>query len=344
MITHPPPALSPARSPTTPPSHRRTRRIIGILLIISGVLTLTYTAISFFMAAQLVYEPPKPILETPADLGLSYRNVVFTSRDDHIRLNGWFIPGVLLDGRLTTERTLIVVHGTRANRTDFGAGVLDLSGAFARNGFAILAFDMRGQGESAPAPISFGLLEQRDVLGAVDFLRQGTVPYPELGRPRVIGGWGLSMGGAALVMAAAREPAIKAIVGDSVFTDFAPVLEREVPKQGGLPALFTPGALLFGRTFYGVDYYAIRPVDYIARIVPRPLFLIQGASDETVPVTDLAALRKAASVPANAHVTSWLVPYAWHSQPYHVLEHVYVERVVTFYTESLGLDSSQAQP
>src|SRR5438874_9913511 len=47
---------------------------------------------------------------------------------------------------------------------------------FRSHGLAVLAFDMRGAGESTPAPLSMGTLEQRDVLGAVDFLRSGPIP------------------------------------------------------------------------------------------------------------------------------------------------------------------------
>ncbi|MBV9690049.1 MAG: hypothetical protein JO202_10085, partial [Ktedonobacteraceae bacterium] len=155
------------------------RRIIVIVLIIASLLTSAYTALSFYVATQLVYQLPKPVGSTPASLSLQFRYVSFPSREDHIQLRGWFIPGVLPNGSLTAQRTIIMVHGTRTNRADKVTGLLDLSGAFARNGLAVLAFDMRGAGESPPAPLSLGYFEQRDVLGAVDFLRSGPIPYPE---------------------------------------------------------------------------------------------------------------------------------------------------------------------
>src|SRR5438105_7587388 len=135
---------------------QRWRKVVAALLIISGVLTSGYAAISLYIATQLVYVPQKPIYSTPTVLGLQYRNVTFPSREDHIQLRGWFIPGVLPNGNLTAQRTIVVVHGVRTNRADPGAGILDLSGEFARHGFAVLAFDMRGSGESPPAPLSLG--------------------------------------------------------------------------------------------------------------------------------------------------------------------------------------------
>src|SRR5207244_11356654 len=140
-----------------------------------------------------------------------------------------------------------------------------------------LAFDMRGAVESPPAPRSLGYFEQRDVLGAVDFLRSGPLPYPELGRPRVIAGWGVSLGAVTLLLAAAKEPAIRALVSDSGYPDFASILDREVPKRGHLPPLFTPGALRAAPALYGINYYAVRPVDIVVSIHLPPVFLMSGS-------------------------------------------------------------------
>src|SRR5438128_10745110 len=123
---------------------------------------------------------------------------------------------------------------------------------------------------SSPAPRSLGYFEQRDVLGAVDFLRAGPLPYPELGRPRAIAGWGVSMGAATLMMAAAQAPAIRAVVSDSAYADIIPILEREVPKGGHLPSLFTPGTFFAPKVLYGFDFYAVRPEDSLAGIALRP--------------------------------------------------------------------------
>lgn len=325
-----------ASSPTQPARASWRHRAVTILLAVTFLLTFAYTGVSLLGGILLVYASPVPIRSTPAALGLEYRSVSFVSRDDHVRLRGWFIPGVLPDGKLTASRTLIMIHGSRQNRADTGIGLLQLSGEMARHGFAVLAFDMRGMGESAPAPLSLGYYEQRDVLGAVDFLRSGPLPYPALGRPHVIGGWGGSLGAASLLLAAAREPAIHAIVSDSAFADVTPLLEREVPKMSKLPNAFTPGILLAAQALYGIDYYADRPVDVVARIAPRPIFFIHGDADHYIPPSNQDALVRAASEGPDAHVTWWRVPGAGHVQSYHTAGALYVTRVVAFFTETLG--------
>jgi len=321
---------------------RLLRLIVVTLLIFSAIVATAYTALSIYIATQLVYVSQKPIYATPASLGLQFKYVTFPSRVDHVQLKGWYIPGVLPNGHLTTQRTIIMVHGTRANRTDKNAGLLKLSGELARHGFAILAFDMRGAGESPPAPLSLGYFEQRDVLGAVDFLHSGQVPYPALGRTHIIGGWGVSMGAATLLMAAAQEPAIRAVVSDCAYADIIPILEREVPKGGNLPPLFTPGGLTAARILYGMDFYAVRPEDIVASIAPRPIFFIHGTSDTYVPTENMNILAAAARTAPDAHIQTWLVPGAGHAQSFNKEGIVYVDRVVAFYDAALGPDTSNS--
>ncbi len=319
---------------------RRWSRFVVVLLVLSTLLTVSYTAVSIYIATQLMYAPRMPIYATPASLGLQYKDVIFASRDDHLPIRGWFIPGVLPNGHLTTQRTIIVVHGNSTNRADKGAGILNLSGALTRHAFAILAFDMRGAGESPDAPRSFGLYEQRDVLGAVDFLRSGPLLYPELGRPRAIAGWGVSEGAATLILAAAKEPAIRAIVSDCAYADILPILEREIPKLGHLPPLFTPGGLIAAQMLYGVDYYNIRPENFVASIAPRPILFIQGDKDDFIPPSNMSTLAAAARTAPDADVQTWLVKGANHAQSYNKMGKAYVDRIVTFYTGALGPDTS----
>jgi fermentation-respiration switch protein FrsA (DUF1100 family) len=349
MSILPPSDTAPARSAPTVPPHPGgrpspwPRRLVALLLLLTGALTFGYAAISVYAARKIAVAGARiPITSTPANLGLAYRNITFPAREDGVMLKGWFIPGVLPDGRLTTNRTLIVVHGNDGNRADKSINLLGLTGDLARRGFAVLAFDLRGYGESPPAPLSQGYFEDRDVLGAVDFLRSGTPPYPELGRPRIIAGWGLSMGAVSLVEAAMRERAIAAIVADSMETAIAPIVAREVTvRKGGLPLPFVPGAFVTYWVLYGVNFYAIRPVDLVARLAPRPLFFIQAEHDDFTPPSSLGILTRAAQTAPHAHVRSWQVPgVRQHAQEYNVVGAAYIDRVVAFYNAALGPDTS----
>ena len=312
----------------------RSQRVITGFLIISGILAFLYVGISISLAIIITNRPPKPVTTTPTSLGLNYRDITFLSREDHLTLRGWFIPGILPDGRLTVERTIIQVHGENNNR----AMVLDIDAALARQGIAVLTYDSRGNGESSAAPGGGGYFEQRDILGAVDFLRSGPLPYPDLGRPKAIGGWGISVGGDALIYAAAQEPAIKAIVVDSAYATLAEYMERAY----GPFVVFIPGTRYAAMTFYGLDYGSVRPVDVIAKIAPHPIFLVQGAADIDILPSNMAELAAAASAAPGAHVQTWLVPKAHHIQAYNLVRNTYVDRLVTFFDTELQTKSSDA--
>jgi uncharacterized protein len=310
----------------------RSQRIITGFLIISGLVAFLYVSVSITVALVITYRPPKPITRTPSSLGLDYRDVTFFSREDHLLLRGWFIPGILPNGHLTVERTVIQVHGANSNR----AVVLNIDAALARQGIAVLTFDSRGSGESAPAPSGGGYLEQRDILGAVDFLHSGSLPYPELGRPKAIGGWGISVGGDALIYAAAQEPAIKAIVVDSPYATLGEYMERAF----GPYFIFIPGTSFTSMMLTGIDYGSVRPVDVIAKIAPRPIFLIQGAADTDVLPSNMVELATAAEAVPGAHVQTWLVPHAHHIQAYNLVRNTYIDRLVTFFHAELSTESS----
>jgi uncharacterized protein len=231
----PPPATTPVWRIST--GGKMTRRIVAGLLALTALLTMAYAGVSAYVATQMVYTAPQTITISPTDYGLPYRSVAFTSRGDDFTLRGWFIPGIRSGGWLTTERTIIVVPGGQQNRTDIYGGALSLSADLARNGYAVLVYDPRGTGDSQMAPFSMGYFEQRDVLGAVDFLRTGTVPYPNLGHPSIIGVWGISTGATSALLAAAQEPAIRAVVSDTASTNVVPLLQQQVLARSGLQRL-----------------------------------------------------------------------------------------------------------
>lgn len=311
---------------------------LGAIVAVSAV----YLGISAVVARKLAFPQPLALEETPADHGLDFRTVAFLSRHDGIVLRGWLIPGIGADGQPTLERTVIATHGAWQNRTDPAIGLNDLCCTLARAGFAVLAFDMRGHGESQMAPFTLGYAERLDILGAVDFLRDGALPYPELERPQWIGGYGISMGATALLYAAASEPAIRAVVSDSAYAEMAQVIERELPQHSHLPRFFTPGALLAARALYGVDVAAVRPVDVVAAIAPRPLLLIQGAADTMNPASSLTYLAQAAESAPQAHVVSWRVPNTPHAQAFHQERKAYVSLLISFLTASFDHEARQA--
>jgi len=146
----------------------------------------------------------------------------------------------------------------------------------------------------------------------------------------VIGGWGISLGAVALLMAAAQEPALHAIVSDSAYATMQSLLRQDF----GPAFCFIPGVRVIGQLLYGIDPYDVRPIDVVAQIAPRPLLFIHGAADTDVSPADMFQLATAASRGSQAHVQTWLVPDAHHIAAYAV-DHSYTQHVATFFMTEL---------
>ena len=104
---------------------------------------------------------------TPADFGLAFEDATFPSQVDGLRLRGWFMPAQPQEA----ARTAILLHGQHGNRGDAEIGFLPLAAQLVRDGYNVFTFDLRGHGESEGSHRSFGLLERRDLSGAIDYLQ-----------------------------------------------------------------------------------------------------------------------------------------------------------------------------
>ena len=148
--------------------------------------------------AGLVTHTRRPEVGPASTLGLpGARDVVFSARDG-VRLRGWFVPG-------SNGAGVVVLHGSHGTRADTVEHLRLLS----RAGYAVLAFDARGHGDSAGATNALGWHADDDVAGAAAFLSR-IAGVDE----RRIGGFGLSMGAEELIRAAASGVPVHAIVAD----------------------------------------------------------------------------------------------------------------------------------
>ncbi len=309
----------------TPIRSRQSRRtgslLKGFALALPLALPATYLAIGA-VAANALTVPKRQYdaQNTPSRLNLAFDEVHFPSRGGEVRIAGWYIP------RGDSGRALLLVHGRDSSRTvEFAGRFVELAAALHGCGYHVLMIDLRGHGRSGGGRYSFGLKERRDVQGAVDWLlSKGFMPGS-------IGVLGVSLGAASAIGAMAEEPRIGALVTDSAFADFTPVLQAHWRVDTGLPVLLQPSALLMTRVLFGIDLRASRPYQEVSRIPPRPLFLIHSAADALVPVSNVERL--AAAAPS---AETWVVSGSEHARIYNDHSAEYVERVSRFFDKSLG--------
>ncbi len=177
---------------------------------------------------------------------------------------------------------------------------------------------------------ALGALEWQDVLGAVDAALAHGAPAGQIALV------GFSTGAAASLEAAAREPAIGAVVADGVWPDLKDLLDDELPAESDLPALYNPGIYLAVRLLYDADISDADPIDDVTTLAAagRPLFLIHEADDKH---TDADAARRLDLAAAGApQVATWWVEGAKHVRAYATYPDDYLARLGPFLAGAIG--------
>jgi dienelactone hydrolase len=238
----------------------------------------------------------QPIVRAPADVGLRAERVAFPS-DDGVALRGWFIRRAEDDGQ--PAPAVIFVHGWPWNRLGNQAGrsllpdrtvdLLEPARALARAGFHVLQFDLRNHGESGAAwPVTFGVHESRDFVGAVALLRR----RPEVDRSRV-GAIGYSMGGNTVIYGIPRCQPIRAAIAVQPTTAsvFAANAARALLGPAGpfLAKLAGPLHQAFGAPALG----EIAPARAAAHLGETRMLYIQGSGDQWGSVADVQSIAAA---------------------------------------------------
>ena len=259
---------------------------------------------------------------TPASFDLQYRDVGLHSRDAGIEISGWWIP------RSGSSKAIVMVHGRGENRTtEFYDHFLDLGAAlnaFEGRGFNILMMDLRAHGLSGGGVSEWGITERHDVEGAVDWIKsQGF-------QASSIGALGASLGATACVYATADDPDISALVTDGAGVDEYASLQRGWKRSSGTPQFFFSAAWLMERVLYGYDLHALRPVNAMKRIPPRPVLLIYGLLE--LPVDSDRRPQIKAALP---EAELWVVPGAIHTSAYTMVPQRYLAKVGAFFEKNL---------
>jgi len=197
-------------------------------------------------------------------------------------------------------------------------------------GYAVLVPDLQAQGESTGRRITFGFLEARDAEAGVRELRRR---FP--GKP--LGAVGVSMGGAALVLADGRLD-LDAVVLEAVYPTLAEAVDNRIRRRAGaLSGVLTPLLLLQLRPCLGIAPSQLRPIDAIDRL-GCPVLVMAGTRDKDTTEAQTRALYAAAREPKQL----WLVNGAAHVDLERFDPVGYRRRVLGFFREHLSSDPASA--
>lgn len=249
------------------------------------VVLMTCFALPWVMAAVMVYRPRVHVNQSAGDLlHTQCDDVTFTARDG-MQIAGWYLPA-----SKPSSTVAVLCHGLGSGRT----GWLTLIDHLHRAGVNVLAIDLRAHGYSGGQLCSFGVRERLDPIAAVDWLKAN---HPDAAE-RIVG-IGASLGSAALFEAAAEDPRIDAVASLSTFdtlqSELDDVSTRRMPRP--LSWLARHLALPMASLHAGVDLRAVRPIEAIDKLWPRPVFIVHATGDEIIPFNAGMKLYRQATQP-----------------------------------------------
>ncbi|MET0513678.1 MAG: alpha/beta fold hydrolase [Thermoleophilaceae bacterium] len=295
----------------------RTRRTDGSLLrrslrrvaIGAGALVSLFVLIPVGYAYVGTHVARPPVEEI--DLGSANVEEVQLQTSDGLTLEGSYVPS-------RNGAAVIVAFGRKG--TQHPARML------ARQGYGVLIFDRRGEGESDGDPNPYAWDEgERDLHAAVEFLKQR--PDVEPGR---IGGLGLSVGGETFLQAAAHSEDIQAVVSEGAGARSVGEL-ASVPGSAAGPVVFN--ALVTAGTAVFSD--ATPPphlIDLVGQISPRAMLLIHAPA---VSDGEERRFNRAFYRAAGRPKAIWGVPGAGHVGAQETRPREYEQRVTSFFDDNL---------
>jgi uncharacterized protein len=244
---------------------------------------------------------------TAVDLGRSYERVGFTTADG-LRLAGWYVP--------SRNRAAVIVFPGRS-------GTVRHARVLARNGYGVLLFDRRGEGESEGDINLYGWDGEPDLLAAIAFLSA----RPEVDAER-IGGLGLSVGGELLLQTAAETSGLRAVVSEGAgVRSLAEHLQT--PGLGKVQRWLSPE---FVQTA-AVAVLSNRPpppdlAELVRRVAPRSVLLIRALDGHPDEVLNQVYA-------ANARAALWELESGGHTGALTAQPREYERRVVGFFDRAL---------
>ncbi len=234
---------------------------------------------------------------TPASFQLPFEDVSITAKDG-VPLSAWWVPVENARG------TVILAHGLNRSRIEMVRKTPFLH----RTGWNALLLDLRHHGKSGGNVSSFGFFEKQDVAAAAEWART-RAPGPMVF-------WGVSLGAASVVLAAADDPTVAGVICDSSYRSLTNTVEHHMAMVRRwrwwarvLPSWPISAEVLFwmGRGG-GFDPKQVDVLAAASRLSGRPALFVCNSGDRRMPKEIAFDLRAAAGpraevlvVPGNSH-------------------------------------------
>jgi len=191
--------------------------------------------------------------------------------------------------------TVCVCHGIPAGILDpKDRGYALLAEQICRQGFAVLIFNFRGTGASSGNLDILGWT--RDLKAAIDYL----CALPEVDKSRLLL-LGFSGGAAVCMYVAAQDNRVSSVVACACPAEFTLFTKADNPSSlidhfRSIGVIRDSGFPPSAKDWLN-GFELLSPINYVAKISPRPLLLVHGSRDDTVKVSDAHRLYARAGEP-----------------------------------------------
>ena len=290
----------------------------GLKIVSSVFLGLSVFTIGGPILGELVATKapffPKNAIDTIDQMGIPYEMVEF-STSGGLTLRGWFFP--------TDAPGAPAILYAPATSHDLRSGI-SLVSPLHQAGFNVLLFSYRGHGLSDGDPFGFtyGALESKDVDAAVRYL------YEDRGINQ-IGAIGHSAGAVSIILSAARNKQIGAVLAAAPFANMQEVWETNRPIIFPKPLLDL--SMRFSELRKGFTRSQVRPEDVIAQIAPRPVLIVHGTKDRRITQSQMMRLFSRAEEPKSI----WWIEGASHEGVRSPGLELLMQNIIVFFDNAL---------
>jgi pimeloyl-ACP methyl ester carboxylesterase len=275
----------------------RLRLVLITILMFAGLFFIGVYLISLFSVNAMFGRPTRSsetfVIATPVGAIVERLSLV---NPDGLPIEAWWIsPGK------TAEGIVVLVPGL----SDDVASLLPHFMFLYKANYNILAVNLRTHGGSGGDRISLAIHEPQDVIAALNWLQHRADPN-DLPVTLI----GHSLGGSTVIRVAATRPEVDGVISIAAFAAIDDMIDQQLIN---LPPLINPffhlATDLAFLTLNGVWPAAAAPINDIANILPRPLLLIHGDADITVPVAGINRLYDASA----RRATRWIIEGGSHT-------------------------------
>ena len=249
-----------------------------------------------------------------------WQEIFFQSRNENIKISGW------LFNYFENRPIVIVVHGIFPNGKCKPESNL-IASLLIKNKINALTIDLRNYGQSTinSKYENLGLSEYTDVLGAYDFLQK--IGF----KKNQIGLHGISLGSAAVIFAAEKEPSINAIWLDSSLAEFKMILKDEISRYG-FSHDFSLAVSFAGKILTGIDPTKLSPA--LSLSSHQNYYFVHGDKDLRILKHHFDFIKKYAQS-HNIKADFWLAKNSYHVDAMFKYPEEYSLKMKNFFEQNL---------